>query len=224
MKAVFDSKSFKKDMDNIMNYSIGFLDGVHRGKNALLNNIGASTIDVLKDFIDSSARVNPEVLHHVYEWNRVGSPSARLYDINYTVSGLGLSIKSSFSQSTSIKAGSKVPFYNKASIIENGIPVVIKPSRAKALRFEQDGQEVFTKSPVTVENPGGTAAERGFEKTFDIFFNRYFSQAFLKTSGIGKYLSDPEVYKKNLAAGKRGGRATGISTGYRWVANAGVGR
>jgi hypothetical protein len=140
------------------------------------------------------------------------------------VSGLGLSIKSSFKQSTTIKSGSRVPFYDKANIIENGIPVVIKPTKAKALRFEQDGVEVFTKSPVTVENPGGTAAEKGFEKTLDIFFNKYFTQAFLKTSGIGKYLSNPEVYKKNLSAGRRGGKAKGLETGYRWIANAGVGR
>lgn len=224
MKTVFNSKAFKKDMNNIMNYSIGFLEGAQRGKNALLHVIGVETIEILKEFIDSSARVNPEVLHHVYEWSLVGSPSARLYDINYTVSGLGLSIRSSFKQSTTIKAGSRVPFYDKATIIENGIPVTIKPTRAKALRFEQDGAEIFTKSPVTVENPGGTAAEKGFEKTMDIFFNRYFTQAFLKTSGIAKYLSNPEVYKKNLSAGRRGGKAKGIETGYRWIANAGVGR
>lgn len=224
MKTVFDSKAFKKDMNNIMDYSIGFLEGVHRGKSQFLHSVGIETIELLKEFIDSSARVNPEVLHHVYEWSQIGSPSGRLYDLDYTVSGLGLSIKSSFKQSTIIKAGSNVPFYNKATIIENGIPVVIRPKKAKALRFEQDGEEIFSKSPITVENPGGTAAEKGFEKTFDIFFNRYFTQAFLKTSGIGKYLSNPEAYKKNMAAGRRGGKAKGIATGYRWIANAGVGR
>lgn len=143
MKTVFDSKAFKKDMNNIMDYSIGFLEGVHRGKNQFLHSVGVETIELLKEFIDSSARVNPEVLHHVYEWSQIGSPSGRLYDLDYTVSGLGLSIKSSFKQSTIIKAGSNVPFYNKATIIENGIPVVIRPKKAKALRFEQDGEEIF---------------------------------------------------------------------------------
>lgn len=224
MIAVFDSKAFEKDMNNIMNYSIGFLEGVHRGKTQFLHSLGIETIEILKEFIDASARVNPEVLHHVYEWNSIGSPSARLYDLSYTVSGLGLSIKSSFRQSSIIKAGSNVPFYDKANIIENGIPVVIRPKNAKALRFEQDGQEVFSKSPITVQNPGGSAAEKGFEKTMDMFFNRYFTQAFLKTSGIGKYLSNPELYKKNLASGRTGGKAKGIDTGYRWIANAGVGR
>lgn len=224
MRTVFDSKAFKKDMNNIMNYSIGFLEGVERGKTQFLHSIGVETIELLKEFVDANARVNPEMLHHVYEWNLIGSPSARLYELNYTVSGLGLSIKSSFRQSTTVKAGSRVPFYNKASIIENGIPVVIKPTKAKALAFSQNGEDVFSKGPVTVENPGGTAAEKGFEKTMDLFFNRYFTQAFLKTSGIGKYLSNPEVFKKNMSSGKRGGKAKGIQTGYRWIANAGVGR
>ncbi len=220
----FDTKAFKKDMNNIMNYSIGFLEGIDRGKTKFLHSVGVGTIEVLKEFIDTNARVNPEMLHHIYEWNRVGSPSARLYDLNYTVSGLGLSIKSSFKQSTSIKAGSTTPFYDKARIIENGIPVVIKPKKALALRFEDGNEEVFSRSPIVVENPGGTAAEAGFEKTFDLFFNTYFTQAFLKASGIGRYLSNPELYKKNLGRGKIAGKPAGISTGYRWIANAGVER
>lgn len=224
MRTVFNSRAFAKDMNNIMNYSIGFLEGVQRGKTQFMHSVGVETIELLKEFVDANARVNPEMLHHVYEWNMVGSPSARLYDLGYTVSGLGLSIKSSFRQSTTVKAGSRVPFYDKATIIENGIPVVIRPKKAKALAFSQNGEDVFSKGPITVENPGGTAAEKGFEKTMDLFFNRYFTQAFLKASGIGKYLSNPEVFKKDMAAGKKGGKAKGIQTGYRWIANAGVGR
>jgi hypothetical protein len=224
LRTVFNSRAFAKDMNNIMNYSIGFLEGVQRGKTQFMHSVGVETIELLKEFVDANARVNPEMLHHVYEWNMVGSPSARLYDLGYTVSGLGLSIKSSFRQSTTVKAGSRVPFYDKATIIENGIPVVIRPKKAKALAFSQNGEDVFSKGPITVENPGGTAAEKGFEKTMDLFFNRYFTQAFLKASGIGKYLSNPEVFKKDMAAGKKGGKAKGIQTGYRWIANAGVGR
>jgi len=62
-----------------------------------------------------------------------------------------------------------------------------------------------------------------FEKVFDMFFNRYFSQAFLRVSGIAQYLENPQVYKKNLQAGKKMGKTKGVSTGYRWIANAGVG-
>jgi hypothetical protein len=177
----------------------------------------------MKEFIDSNARVNPEMLHHIYEWNQTGSPSARLYDISYTTSNLGLSFRSSFSQSTSIKNGSRTPFYDKARIMEEGIPVTIRPRIAQTLAFEDNGETVFTKGPVRVDNPGGAEVEGGFERVFDMFFNRYFSQAFLRVSGIAKYLENPYVYKKNMSAGKNMGRSKGLSTGYRWIANAGVG-
>jgi hypothetical protein len=219
----FNSAKFKKEMNNIVDYSIGFLDGIEKAKPLFLRNMGMQTVELMKEFIDSNARVNPEMLHHIYEWNQTGSPNARLYEISYTVSSLGLSFKSSFSQSLSIKDGSRTPFYDKARIIENGIPVVIRPKTAQVLAFENNGETVFTKGPITVENPGGTAAQGGFEKVLDMFFNKYFSQAFLRVSGIAQYIENPQIYKKNLQAGKRVGRSHGVSTGYRWIANAGVG-
>jgi hypothetical protein len=105
--------------------------------------------------------------------------------------------------------------------MEEGIPVKIRPKQAQALRFIQDGEEVFTKSEVTVQNPGGNVQGR-FEQAFDSFFNKYFTQAFLRVSGMASYLENPVAYKNNLAAGKRAGRSKGLSTGYRWIANAGV--
>lgn len=223
MRAVFNSAQFKKEMSNIVEYSMGFLDGIQKGKTVFLKTVGLETVELMKEFIDSNARVNPEMLHHVYEWNQTGSPSARLYDIQYTTSNLGLSFRSSFRQSTSIKNGSRTPFYDKARIMEEGIPVIIRPKVAQALAFEDNGETVFTKNEVRVDNPGGTEVQGGFEKAFDMFFNRYFSQAFLRVSGIARYLENPIVYKKDMAAGKRMGRSKGLSTGYRWIANAGVG-
>jgi len=223
MKAVFNSNQFKKEMNNIVDYSIGFLEGVQKGKTVFLKTVGLETVELMKEFIDSNARVNPDMLHHIYEWNQTGSPSARLYDISYTTSNLGLSFRSSFSQSTSIKNGSRTPFYDKARIMEEGIPVTIRPKAAQVLSFEENGETVFTQGPVRVDNPGGMQVEGGFEKVFDMFFNRYFSQAFLRVSGIAKYLENPQVYKKDMQAGKKMGKSKGISTGYRWIANAGLG-
>jgi hypothetical protein len=223
MRAVFNSNQFKKEMNNIVNYSVGFLEGVQKGKTVFLKTVGLETVELMKEFIDSNARVNPDMLHHVYEWNQTGSPSARLYDISYTTSNLGLSFRSSFSQSTSIKDGSRTPFYDKARIMEYGIPVTIRPKVAQVLAFEDGGETIFTQGPVRVDNPGGMQVEGGFEKVFDMFFNRYFSQAFLRVSGIAKYLENPQVYKKDMQAGKKMGKTKGLSTGYRWIANAGVG-
>jgi hypothetical protein len=221
MRIKFDGRQFGRDMKNMMDYSAGFLDGIQMGKQQLMHSLGIQTIEVLKSYIDSNAKVNPSILHHVYEWHRVGSPSARLYDIGYSVSNLGLSFNSSFRQSTTIQNGSNTPFYDKARIMEEGIPVTIVPVNAQSLRYMDDGEEVFTKGPVFVQNPGGNT-EGKFQQVFDNFFNKYFTQAFLRVSGIGAYLENPKVYKANLAKGKRTGKAGGISTGYRWIANAGV--
>jgi len=139
MRAVFSSAQFKKEMTNIVDYSMGFLEGIQRGKTVFLKTLGLETVELMKEFIDSNARVNPDMLHHIYEWNQTGSPSARLYDISYTTSNLGLSFRSSFRQSTSIKNGSRVPFYDKARIMEEGIPVIIRPRVAQALAFEDGG-------------------------------------------------------------------------------------
>ena len=222
MKIQYDTKQFMKDMNNVINYSIGFLEGVKTGKRVMLENVGSLTIEAMKQFIDSMARVDNAMLHHVYEWSQTGSPDARLYDLTYTVSNLGLSIKSSFRQSTTVQAGSNVPFYDKARIMENGIPVTIRPVRAQAITFEDSGEQIFTKKPVYVSNPGGQNVQGGFEKAFDMFMNQYFSQAFLSSSGIMGYLQNPVAYKKNLPSGKKFGKSAGYSTGYRWIANAGV--
>ena len=217
----FDSKSFDKTMKNIMNYSGGFLDGAQMGKKDFFDNLGPEIVQIASNFIDTNAKVSPETLHHVYEWYKTGSPAARLFDINYTVSNLGLSFISVFRQSRTIQDGGTEPFVNKAKIMEESRPVVIAPKNAQALAFDINGEMIFTKKPVVVSNPGGQTQD-GFEKAFDIFFGQYFTQAFLKSSGLAQYFENPISYKNNLKKGSHAGRSAGISTGYRWVANAGV--
>lgn len=215
-----DTTQFMKDMDNIVNYSLGFLDGVKQGYPSFLRQLGASLVEALKQYVDSNARVSPQLLHHIYEWNQVGSPDARLFDVQYVVTGAGLSFNSTFRQSTSIKNGSNVPFYDKARIMENGIPVTIIPKK-RVLVFDDNGETVFTTKPVTVDNPGGQV-QGEYEKVFDSFFNRYFTQAFLESTGIASYLRNPVDFKKNFSSGKRGGRARGVSVGASWIAKAGL--
>lgn len=215
-----ESKTFSKEMNNLINYSLGFLEGVKAGKPEFLKSFGLTIIEGLKNYIDSNARVNPMLLHHVYEWDRLGSPGARLFDISYRVTDLGLTVNSTFSQSSSIKQGSNVPFYNKAKIMEDGTPITITPKN-KVLSFTVDGEDIFTTKPVIVNNPGGQTAGE-YEKVFDSFFNKYFTQAFLDITGITTYLKNPVDFSKNFSSGKRGGRSKGFQTGKQWIAKAGL--
>jgi hypothetical protein len=222
MRVVINTKSFEKQLTNIANYSFGFLDGINRGKREFLNNLGKSVIFSLGQYIDSEARANSKSLHHVYEWYKSGSPASRLFDLNYTVSNLGLSVNSTFRQSSTITENMTVPFYNKAKIMEKGIPVTIKPRSGGALKFKEGGQEVFVTRPVTVRNPGGDEVQGSFERVFDEFMRTYFTQAFLRSSGLLAYLKKPVAYKKNILAGSKMGRSKGIDTGYKWIINAKV--
>jgi hypothetical protein len=206
MRLAINSKQFRKDMDNIVEYSFGYLDGIQIGKVEFFHNLGLNISEMLQKYIDSNARVNPQ----------------RLYDIKYTVSNLGLSFITNFKQSSSLKDGSNVPFYDKARIMEEGIPVTITPRNSDVLVFEDGGETVFTRNSVNVDNPGGDATTGAFEKVIDSFFTKYFTQAFLRSSGISQYLENPILYKKNLTSGKKSGRSKGRDVGYRWIANAGL--
>jgi hypothetical protein len=217
-----DSVQFRKDMKNIVDYSIGFVEGVQKGKSVFFNNIGESAVDTLKTYIDSNARANPQALHHIYEWYRVGSPEARLFDINYLSNSNGIKIKTNLKQSLSVPHGSNTPFYNKANIMESGESVTITPRNSSVLVFEDNGETVFTKSPITIDNPGGDQVQGSFQHVLDTFFSKYFTQSFLRSSGVFNYMSNPTVYRNNLSTGKRGGRSVGMEVGYRWISKAGV--
>jgi hypothetical protein len=220
LSVVMDSKQFQKEINNIMEYSTGFVQGIEKGKSALYMQLAPKIAELASQFIDVNAKMSPELLHHIYEWQKVGSPEARLFDIDYKITGIGITFISSLKQSKSIKDGSNVPFYDKARIMEEGVAVTIRPKKANALRFEIDGQEVFTSGEVTVDNPGGQTKGQ-FENVLNNFFGVYFRQSFLNSSGLLQYFKSPDVYKKNLNSAKRGGRSLGLKTGYQWVANAG---
>jgi hypothetical protein len=222
LKVDLDTKSFVNSLNNLTQYSIGFLNGVEAASPIIMDNLGKEVIESLKDFIDTNARVSPETLHHVYEWYQTGSPEARLFDIDYLVVGKnGLSFNYTFSQSSSYSKNSTVPFYDKAEIMERGTPVTIRPKQASVLSFNVDGEQIFTKKPVVVENPGGSNVEGGFERTIKTFFDSYFTQAFLMTSGVLSHLNDPRVYKDNVLAGSKQGKALGFKVGYQWATKGG---
>lgn len=220
----FDNdKDFAREMMNLVSYSQGFVEGAKASMPFFLSTVGEKTKQILEIFIDSNARTNPDALHHVYEWYQTGSPNARLFDIDYTITSIGLSFNYNFTQSQSIKNGSREPFYDKAKIMEEGIGVTIAPKKSTVLVFEDGGKTVFTKNPVRVENPGGAATQNSFDRTFEMFFAAYFRQSFLETSGLKTKLGSVSAFAKNLPAGLKIGRSAGLAAGSQWIRNVGVG-
>lgn len=218
----FDAdKKFAREMINLVSYSEGFVDGAKASMPLFLATLGEKTKEILEMFVDSNARTNPEALHHVYEWYQTGSPAARLFDINYTISSIGLSFNYKFTQSQSVKNGSREPFYDKARVMEEGIGVTITPKKSSVLVFEDGGKTVFTKGPIRVENPGGAATRDSFDRTFEMFFAAYFRQSFLETSGLKSRLGSTVAFTKSLPAGLKVGRPAGFSAGNSWIRSMG---
>lgn len=220
MLVKLNTKLFQKQLDNMVDYSFGFLEGAESGKKIFLDNLARGTVEALKLYIDAMARSNPQALHHVYEWYQTGNRGQRLFDIEYRVTSLGISINSKFKQSQSIQSGSYEPFYSKAKIMEEGVPVVIRPKGNNALVFMDNGSEVFTKKTIVNDFPGGREVKGSYEKVFDTFMNVYFAQSFLTSTGLYEYLNNPKIYKKNFAAGVKGGRSVGKATGFKWMVDA----
>jgi hypothetical protein len=222
ISVTFDDKQFVKDLQNITNYGIGFMDGIQSNKQVMFSNVGKIIKETLFDFIDSMARTDPKRLHHVYEWYMTGSPNARLYKLHYRTLKSGIKFSYEFSQSRSLKNGSYVPFHNKAKVMEDGTPVTITPTGNKPLVFTQGNETVFTKKPVVVQNPGGTSTDGAFEDTIKIFFGQYMSQLFLDASGIKRDFMNISEFSKNFASGKNGGHSVGLSAGTNWISKVGV--
>lgn len=223
MKIEFNDKTFLKEMNNIIDYSNGFLEGIERGKQGMLANVGQSMTVLMGEFIDSNARANPQMLQHVYEWYNSGNRSERLFEIHFMLMRNGISFDYTFRQSQSVKSGSKVSFYDKAQIMEEGRSVKISPRNKDILSFVVDGEQVVTSKPVEVSNPGGSYAIGGLQRTVEAFFSTYLTQTFIQVSGLKDYISNPISYKQRLNSGKINGRSVGIDTGYRWMSMAGVG-
>ena len=145
------------------------------------------------EYIDSKARIQPRSLHHVYEWGKTGNSQHRLFKLN-SIDGLGLSFKVNYEfkiSKSSVPSKNKMQkkkyvFANKASVMEKGMPIVIRPKSAERLVFEMNGITVFMPkgASVMVKRPGGS----GVKNQFDLAYSRYFSgqlvNSAIKNSGF----------------------------------------
>jgi len=84
------------------------------------------------NYIDALARSKPKSLHHMYEWKRTGNKAARLFKLNkISEDGLSFRINYSILPSKSMVPSSNSKrrhvFVNKATVMEQGNPLVIRP-------------------------------------------------------------------------------------------------
>lgn len=216
-RIVYDTTHFKKVLNNVAQYSYGFLEGIEINTIVFNTKLAELTEEALKKFIDTKARMYPESLHHVYEWNSVGNSSSRLFEINSTVTKNNINFTGEFLQSQSVSDTSDEPFYDKARIMENQIAIEVEPQSANVLAFEDNGQTVFTIKSIFIENPGGDEVAGSFGKVIEEFFELYFTSTFLRQSGILEQLSFPREYAQHFNAGAKIGRSAGRKAGQRYM-------
>jgi hypothetical protein len=213
----YDTKSFSTTLKNTVEYSLGFLDGAKMGTIIFNTKLAQITEEALKQYIDVRSRANPESLHHVYEWNRVGDSSARLFEINAVASKNSIVFSGQFIPSRSVSETSNEPFVDKANIMENAISILIEPRSSDFLAFDVDGQQVFTVNSVFIENPGGDEVAGSFGRAVDDFFEVYFTSTVLRQSGIFEQLSFPKEFAQNFASGAKMGRGMGRKAGMEYM-------
>lgn len=214
-----DSKQINKILNNTVSYSYGFFDGIDMDQIVFNEKLGEFVVEALNKYIDSQARMNPEALHHIYEWNEIGNSGSRLFEIKSKASKRIIHFNGKFLPSKSISDTSDVPFINKAEIMENGISITIEP-KDSVLAFEDDGQMVFTTSSIYIAHPGGDYVAGSFGRVIDDFFNNYLSKALL--APFLQKLGYPIEYSQNFSAGTKSGRNVGISTGKKYLKSAGA--
>lgn len=203
-----------KILNNAVEYSLGFLQGIEMSKIEFNRMLAGYTTEALGEYIDSKARMNPESLHHVYEWNGVGNSSARLFKITPTAGINSITFSASFIPSKSTSSTSDEPFEQKAEIMEEGVSITVEPRNSDFLVFESDGETVFTNKAITIEYPGGPATVSGFANAVDEFFGYYFTNSIMQ--GLLNKLSYPEEFAKFFPGIRSSGRPLGVAAGRKY--------
>lgn len=218
--ARIDSKLVNEVLGNAVKYSYGFLEGADLGQIEFNQKLGLFTVEALGKYIDSQARMNPEALHHVYEWGAVGNEGARLFNIKSRASKRVIHFEGKFLKSKSTAPNSSTPFVDKANVMENAIGVTIEPKNSPVLVFEDDGETVFTMNSIYVANPGGDAVAGSFGRVVEDFFGNYFTNSLL--APFMATLAKANEFSDNFAAGTKGGKPVGIAAGLKYMKSAGV--
>lgn len=213
-----DSKQINKMLDNAVSYSYGFLEGTEINQIVFNEKLGLFIENALKKYIDSRAKIDPKSLHHVYEWEMVGSPNGRLFDFKVVASKKIIRINGKFLKSKTTPPNGNDVFYNKAEIMENGISVTVSPVNSSVLVFDVDDKTVFTTKSVFIQHPGGPEVVNSFEEVFNNFFNTVLTGSLLKASGIFDKLSTPKEFSQWFPEGtKSGGKKTGRKAGRSYM-------
>ena len=213
------SRDLVKTLNNTVSYTEGFFQGIEMNRLEFNRILGGYTVEALGEYIDSKARMNPQTLHHVYEWNSTGSRASRLFDINVNATNYSIKFDGKFLSSVRPASESGQVFSNKAEIMENAIGVTVTPKNSSVLVFEDEGETVFTTNSVYIAHPGGDYVAGSFGKIVEEFFDSYFIVSIL--GPLMKKLSNPKEFSLLYPQGVKSGRSVGVRAGRKYFSHYG---
>jgi hypothetical protein len=194
---------------------------------AVLEEIGNAvftmTATAFAKAMNMESKANPKTYHHIYEWNKVGAPSARLFFLYKDVNSKGkLVIKPGFIKSktpvpiakellqpgkTGKTVSSRYIFRDKASVMESGKPIIYRAS--KNIPMVENGQIRFVAAGTVIKNmnPGGRQAKGSFEKFYTTWYATKVNDVIRRSGMINSI--DAELAK---VLNKRGAGPTQVKT------------
>jgi hypothetical protein len=136
--------------------------------------------------INLEAKSNPKRYHHIYEWNKAGVNTQRLFFLyNDSFVGGVLTIRPGFMQSrtpvpiapellvpgkTGRVVAARNVFKDKASVMENGTPITYRASKPLPIADGSKINFIARGTLVRINNPGGTEVKGSFENFFHFWF------------------------------------------------------
>jgi len=172
-KGGVDTGGFPEKIIALTQYDTCLLTALHkRPHNKMLIERGAAEIvaTYFEEYMDARARSNPEKFHHVYEFDQTGDRDKRLFKKNLSSTPEGTIISFSFRPAKRPNRQGYV-FANKASIMEAGETVIVRPKSSKYLmyRINETGAFIKTNKPSVIRNPGGASVKGSFKNEFENF-------------------------------------------------------
>jgi hypothetical protein len=235
LKFRVNSKDVEKVIRNTIDYTDGFLEEFKRQESTILRDVMEASIDIFYEDLDQMATSSPNRFHHLYEWDQVGEPSARLVELDAQLKSKVGNIRAFFLESFSLPTNRSdsfgiapetyEPFSFKAEVMENGSGVIIQPKNFSKLKFSIGENMYYSEKSIFVSNPGGNDVQGSFTAFFKMFFSKnYFVNKVLYSDlNFQKYFSRPVTYEKNYKRAAKGSnaRAQGRAAAQEWVLKAG---
>lgn len=230
-----NSAEVKKILKNTVEYTEGFLTEFKRQESTILRDVMEASIDIFYEDLDQAATSSPNRFHHIYEWDQVGQPSARLVELDAQFKSKVGNIRAFFLESFSLPTNradsfgiapeTYEPFAFKAQVMEDGMGVTIEPKNFSKLKFVVGKNMYYAEKPIFVSNPGGDDVQGSFTAFFKMFFskNYFINKVLYSDLNFQKYFSKPIPYEKNYRSAVKGNnaRAQGKAAAQEWVLKAG---